>query len=279
MIILLLAKALNLHQSTESDGEILSDQKKIAQIAEMIHVASLMHDDVIDASETRRGKSSVHFKWGQLNAILVGDFILSKASKALAKLKNIEVIVVLAQVIEDLVKGEFMQLGSKEDEDQRFAHYLQKTYKKTASLIANSCKAVAILSGADEEDSQLAYLYGRHVGIAFQLIDDLLDFISNTELMGKPTAADLKLGLATGPVLFAAQKFPDLNTLIMRRFKEEGDVDQAWNYVKQSDGIQQTRLLAENHCCQAINQIKQLKPSMAREALISITHMVLDRKK
>ena len=112
----------------------------------MIHTASLIHDDVIDASETRRGKESVQQAWGQKKAILTGDYILSISSQILARVRNEEVVQVLSQVLEDLVRGEFMQLGSKEDESERFNHYLRKTYKKTASLVANSCKSVSILA-------------------------------------------------------------------------------------------------------------------------------------
>ncbi|CAG2069094.1 unnamed protein product, partial [Timema podura] len=109
-------------------------------------------------------------------------------------------------VVTDLVQGEFMQLGSKETENERFAHYLTKTYRKTASLLANSVKATAMLAGADDALSEVVFQYGRNVGLAFQLVDDLLDFVSSSAAMGKPTAADLKLGLATAPVLFACEK-------------------------------------------------------------------------
>uniref|UniRef100_A0A672NW00 Prenyl (decaprenyl) diphosphate synthase, subunit 1 n=1 Tax=Sinocyclocheilus grahami TaxID=75366 RepID=A0A672NW00_SINGR len=124
-----------------------------------------------------------------------------------------------------------MQLGSKENENERFKHYLEKTFKKTASLIANSCKAVSILVNSDPEVHEIAYQYGRNVGIAFQLVDDILDFTSSAKRLGKPSAADLKLGLATGPVLFACQQFPELHAMIMRRFSSDGDVDRAWQYV------------------------------------------------
>lgn len=99
-----------------------------------------------------------------------------------------------------------MQLGAKETENERFAHYLMKTYRKTASLMANSIKSVALLGGADSELSEIAFQYGRNLGLAFQLVDDLLDFVSSSATLGKPAAADLKLGLATAPVLFACEK-------------------------------------------------------------------------
>uniref|UniRef100_A0A3B3SD14 All trans-polyprenyl-diphosphate synthase PDSS1 n=1 Tax=Paramormyrops kingsleyae TaxID=1676925 RepID=A0A3B3SD14_9TELE len=231
MIVVLMARACNLH--SHRDGDLLPAQRSIAMISEMIHTASLVHDDVIDGSDIRRGKTTINNVWGERKAILAGDFILSAASMALARIGNNTVVAVLSQVIEDLVRGEFMQLGSKENENERFKHYLEKTFKKTASLIANSCKAVSILVSSDPEIHEIAYQYGRNIGIAFQLVDDILDFTSCANQLGKPSAADLKLGLATGPVLFACQQFPELHAMIMRRFGSSGDVDRAWQYVLQ----------------------------------------------
>ncbi|XP_072109974.1 all trans-polyprenyl-diphosphate synthase PDSS1 [Mobula birostris] len=277
MIVILMGKACNLHHSKRR--ELSKSQHSVGMIAEMIHTASLVHDDVIDGSETRRGKITVNKIWGERKAILAGDFVLSVASMALARLGNNTVVSIFTQAIEDLVRGEFMQLGSKENENERFAHYLEKTFKKTASLIANSCKAVSILGNCDPEVQEIAYQYGRNLGIAFQLIDDVLDFTSSANQLGKPTAADLKLGLATGPVLFACQQFPELQALIMRRFSSDGDVDLAWGYVQQSDGVQQTCYLAHQYCQEAIRQISMLYPSPERDALIRLTDIVLTRHK
>lgn len=171
----------------------------------MIHTATLVHDDVIDTSDTRRGKPSVNALYGQRKAIIGGDYILAKAGAMVARLNNDEVTQILAQVLEDLVQGEFMQMGANEGNSERFAHYIGKTFNKTASLLAYSCKGVAVLGGSDASLSEMAFQYGKHIGIAFQLIDDLLDFVSSTATMGKPAAADLQLGLATAPVLFAAE--------------------------------------------------------------------------
>nr|XP_020458102.1 decaprenyl-diphosphate synthase subunit 1 [Monopterus albus] len=275
MIVVLMARALNIHSNR--DGDLLPGQRAIAMISEMIHTASLVHDDVIDGSDRRRGKRTINEVWGEKKAILAGDFILSAASMALARIGNNMVVKVLCQVLEDLVRGEFMQLGSKENENERFKHYLEKTFKKTASLIANSCKAVSILVNSDPEVHEIAYQYGKNVGIAFQLVDDVLDFTSVASQLGKPAAADLKLGLATGPVLFACQQFPELHAMIMRRFSCNGDVDQAWQYVLQSDGVQQTNYLAQHYCQEAIRQISMLRPSPERDALIRLTEMVLTR--
>ncbi|XP_022063730.2 decaprenyl-diphosphate synthase subunit 1 [Acanthochromis polyacanthus] len=277
MIVVLMARALNIHSNRS--GDLLPGQRAIAMITEMIHTASLVHDDVIDGSDRRRGKRTINEVWGEKKAILAGDFILSAASMALARIGNITVVKVLSQVIEDLVRGEFMQLGSKENENERFKHYLEKTFKKTASLIANSCKAVSILVNSDPDVHEIAYEYGKNVGIAFQLVDDVLDFTSGASNLGKPSAADLKLGLATGPVLFACQQFPELHAMIMRRFSSNGDVDRAWQYVLQSDGVEQTSFLAKRYCQEAIRQISMLRPSPERDALIRLTEMVLTRDK
>uniref|UniRef100_A0A665X6J2 All trans-polyprenyl-diphosphate synthase PDSS1 n=1 Tax=Echeneis naucrates TaxID=173247 RepID=A0A665X6J2_ECHNA len=277
MIVVLMARALNIHSNRA--GDLIPGQRSIAMISEMIHTASLVHDDVIDGSDKRRGKKTINDVWGERKAILAGDFILSAASMALARIGNNTVVKVLSQVIEDLVRGEFMQLGSKENENERFKHYLEKTFKKTASLIANSCKAVSILVNSDPEVHEIAYQYGRNVGIAFQLVDDVLDFTSGANHLGKPSAADLKLGLATGPVLFACQQFPELHAMIMRRFSSDGDVDRAWQYVLQSDGVQQTNYLAQRYCEEAIRQVSMLRPSPERDALIKLTELVLTRDK
>ncbi|XP_051007191.1 all trans-polyprenyl-diphosphate synthase PDSS1 isoform X2 [Acomys russatus] len=204
IIVVLMARACNIHHNNSRDMQ--ASQRSIALIAEMIHTASLVHDDVIDDASSRRGKNTVNKIWGEKKAVLAGDLILSAASIALARIGNTAVISILTQVIEDLVRGEFLQLGSKENENERFAHYLEKTFKKTASLIANSCKAVSVLGCPDPVVHEIAYQYGKNIGIAFQLIDDVLDFTSCSDQMGKPTSADLKLGIATGPVLFACQQ-------------------------------------------------------------------------
>ncbi|XP_069633646.1 all trans-polyprenyl-diphosphate synthase PDSS1 isoform X1 [Haliaeetus albicilla] len=277
MIVVLMARACNIHHN--NSREVQASQRSVAIIAEMIHTASLVHDDVIDDANSRRGKMTVNQIWGERKAVLAGDFILSAASVALARIGNTTIISVLTQVIEDLVCGEFLQLGSKENENERFAHYLEKTFKKTASLIANSCKAVSILGCPDPKVHEIAYQYGKNVGIAFQLIDDVLDFTSCADHLGKPTAADLKLGLATGPVLFACRQFPEMNAMIMRRFSKPGDVERARKYVLQSDGVQQTTYLAQRYCHEATREISKLRPSPEREALIQLTEMVLVRDK
>ncbi|KAL3283585.1 hypothetical protein HHI36_006723 [Cryptolaemus montrouzieri] len=278
MVAILMARAINCHINKNSNF-LLSAQREVGMISEMIHTASLIHDDVIDQSDFRRGKPSVNVMWNQKKVTMAGDFILAVASMLIARLRNNSVTLVLSQVVTDLVQGEFMQLGSKETENERFAHYLTKTYRKTASLIANSMKSVAILAGADEELCNLSYQYGKNLGIGFQLVDDLLDFVSSSEAMGKPAAADLKLGLATAPVLFACEKFPELNPMIMRRFQEPGDVQRAFELVHKSEGLEQTQFLAKQHCQEAARLANSLTESPYQKGLIVTADFVLNRMK
>ena len=213
------------------DPSILPAQRRLAEITELIHTASLLHDDVIDLSDSRRGQPSANTTFGNKMAVLAGDFLLGRASVALARLRDPEVIELLATVIANLIEGEFMQLKNTATDapnpkfsEETISYYLQKTYLKSASLISKSCRAAAILGECTPSVVEAAYAYGRNLGLAFQLVDDMLDYtISGTEL-GKPAGADLELGLATAPLLFAWRSRPELGKLVGRKFAVEGDV-------------------------------------------------------
>merc|ERR1719481_2051367 len=259
--------------------EVVKKQKMVAIVSEMIHTASLVHDDILDHAETRRGKESINVKWDIRKSTMGGDFILSVGSKLLAQVGEKEVVIILSQVLADLVQGEFQQLENKDDESERFEHYLSKSFNKTASLMAYSCRANAVISGVDSSQVEQAFQYGRNIGIAFQLVDDLLDFTVSADQLGKPAAADLKLGLATAPVLFAAERFPDLNDLIGRRFSEPGDVEVAFRLVQESGGLQETRDLARKHCEAATKALDSFTDSQYKTALIHLCDTVLNRMK
>lgn len=214
-----------------SESDILPSQRRLAEITELIHTASLLHDDVIDDSEARRGQPSANLAFGNKMAVLAGDFLLGRASVALARLRDPEVIELLATVIANLVEGEFMQLkNTARDEknpvwtEDTITYYLQKTYLKSASLISKSCRAAALLGGSDNVTVEAAYSYGKNLGLAFQLVDDMLDYTITEKELGKPAGADLELGLATAPLLFAWKGNDELGALVGRKFSEEGDV-------------------------------------------------------
>jgi hexaprenyl-diphosphate synthase len=214
------------------DANVLPSQRRLAEIVELIHTASLLHDDVIDTSTTRRSAPSANVEFGNKMAVLAGDFLLGRASVALARLRDPEVVELLATVIANLVEGEFMQLKNTATNEANprwsedaLTYYLQKTYLKSASLISKSCRAAALLGECAPHVVEAAYAYGRNLGMAFQLVDDMLDYTAvSGEQLGKPAGADLELGLATAPLLFAWELRPELGVLVGRRFGGEGDV-------------------------------------------------------
>ncbi|RWA12547.1 hypothetical protein EKO27_g2584 [Xylaria grammica] len=269
---------------TESD--ILPSQRRLAEITELIHTASLLHDDVVDHSVSRRGSPSANFEFGNKMAVLAGDFLLGRASVALARLRNAEVIELLATVIANLVEGEFMQLkNTARDErnptysEEIFNYYLQKTYLKTASLISKSCRAAALLGRADPVTVDAAYAYGRNLGLAFQLVDDILDYTQSGKSLGKPAGADLELGLATAPLLFAWKTTPELGSLVGRKFEQEGDIQRARELVIKSSGIEQTRALAEDYSQRAISALDTFPNSEAKDGLVDMAMKTLKRQK
>ncbi|KAK4032978.1 isoprenoid synthase domain-containing protein [Parachaetomium inaequale] len=269
-----------------ADADILPSQRRLAEITELIHTASLLHDDVIDHSVARRGAPSANLEFGNKMAVLAGDFLLGRASVALARLRHAEVIELLATVIANLVEGEFMQLkNTARDEtnprwsEDTLTYYLQKTYLKTASLISKSCRAAALLGGADAQTVDAAYSYGRNLGLAFQLVDDMLDYTRSEKELGKPAGADLELGLATAPLLFAWKTMPELGGLVGRKFANDGDVARARDLVMQSDGIQQTRALAEDYAEKAIASLSLFPDSEAKDGLVEMAVKTLQRKK
>ncbi|KAK3290611.1 isoprenoid synthase domain-containing protein [Chaetomium fimeti] len=269
-----------------ADADILPSQRRLAEITELIHTASLLHDDVIDHSVSRRGSPSANLEFGNKMAVLAGDFLLGRASVALARLRHAEVIELLATVIANLVEGEFMQLkNTARDEtnpqwsEDALTYYLQKTYLKTASLISKSCRAAALLGGADAQTVEAAYSYGRNLGLAFQLVDDMLDYTRSEKELGKPAGADLELGLATAPLLFAWKTMPELGALVGRKFANDGDVSRARDLVMQSDGIQQTRALAEDYAEKAIASLNLFPDSEAKDGLVEMAVKTLQRKK
>jgi len=280
VIAVCLGKAALLTTSLENHAKVEQQQRKVALVSEMIHTASLLHDDVLDHALTRRGKPSVNFKWDARRSTFAGDYILAVGSRLMAEIESAEVTVVLSQVLADLVQGEFQQLETKEDEGQeRFEHYLTKSFNKTASLMAHTCQANALLAGVEKELLRDAFLYGRNIGVAFQLVDDLLDFTASADQLGKPAAADLSLGLATAPVLFAAETYPHLNTLIARRFEADGDVEEAFRLVRESGGLEETRSLAKKHATQASDALSRYGESEYKNALVKLPETVLNRMK
>jgi all-trans-nonaprenyl-diphosphate synthase len=264
-------------RATLPNQEITPKHRRLAEITEMIHTASLVHDDIVDESELRRGIPTVHSLFSNRVAVLAGDFLFAQSSWYLANLDNLAVVKLLSQVIMDLAEGEIQQGLNRFDTSLSIEAYLEKSYYKTASLIANSSKAAGVLSGVSEELAEDLYNYGRNIGLAFQIVDDILDFTGSTQDLGKPAASDLSSGNLTAPTLYALQEQPYLETLIEREFAQEGDLEQALTLIKESSGLQKTRELAAHHAQKAVKSISKLPASESRRVLIELADYVLSR--
>jgi all-trans-nonaprenyl-diphosphate synthase len=271
------AIVLLVSRATMLDQEITPRHRRLAEITEMIHTASLVHDDVVDEADLRRNVPTVNNLFDNRIAVLAGDFLFAQSSWYLANLDNLQVVKLLSEVIRDFAEGEILQSINRFDVDISLESYLEKSYYKTASLIANSAKAAGVLSDVSDETAEQLYGYGRDLGLAFQIVDDILDFTSPTEVLGKPAGSDLISGNITAPVLFAMEENPNLITLIDREFKQEGDIEQALQIVNESQGIDRARNLAGYHAKLAVKQLECLKPSGASRSLFELADYVLSR--
>ena len=217
-IVLLISKAIS------PEFCLTTKHKRLAEITEMIHTASLVHDDVVDEASTRRGVDTVHSRFNTRVAVLAGDFLFAQASWHLANLDNVNVVKLLSRVIIS------------------FSKYINKSYCKTASLIANSCKAAGVLSGINDENLTSLYDFGKNIGLAFQVVDDILDFTGNDKQLGKPAVSDLASGYLTAPVLYALEENKKLSVLINRELAEKDDLDEALNIIMNSKAIESSKL-------------------------------------
>jgi all-trans-nonaprenyl-diphosphate synthase len=270
-IVLLLSRAL------APDGSLSARHRRLAEITEMIHTASLVHDDVVDEADIRRGVATVHSRFSHRVAVLAGDFLFAQSSWHLANLDNLEVVKLLSRVIMDLAEGEIRQGLYRYDTGQSLETYLEKSYRKTASLMANSAKAAGVLSNQQADNLRYLFEFGRLLGLAFQVVDDILDFTADEVQLGKPAASDLASGTLTAPVIYAMEEFPALAGLIEREFNETGDLQQALNLVNQSGGIARSRQLAEKFAKEATACLNFLPPSETKNALLCLPDSMLSR--
>ncbi|MEM7793880.1 MAG: solanesyl diphosphate synthase [Cyanobacteria bacterium P01_C01_bin.118] len=270
-IVLLLARA------TVMESDIPDRHFRLAEITEMIHTASLVHDDVVDESSLRRGVPTVHSSFTNRVAVLAGDFLFAQSSWHLANLDDLTVVKLLSRVIMDLAEGEIQQGLNRFDTTLSIDAYLMKSYYKTASLIANSCKSVGVLSQVSDSMCEAFYQYGRSLGLAFQIVDDILDFTGSEEVLGKPAGSDLLSGNLTAPVLYAMEETPYLTTLIEREFAQNGDFEEAMSLVKASRGIERSRELAAQHVERAVENLATLSQSEPKRALEALSGYVLSR--
>jgi geranylgeranyl pyrophosphate synthase len=252
---------VDVNASNHKGSDVWRKQAQLGQIVEMIHVASLIHDDVLDEADTRRGGEAVHKLYSNKVAVLAGDYLLARASVLLARLENTAVVQIMATALESLVAGEIMQLKSPPKALLEMESYLRKSYYKTASLICYACRSTALLGGHSYNSNVATACeeFGFHMGLAFQIQDDILDFTAAENVLGKPALADMDLGLSTAPMLYAAQEYKELRPLIMRRFKEKNDKQTALEYLYESPtAMNKARELALFHAEVSFVSVKTL---------------------
>nr|YP_009296896.1 prenyl transferase [Bangiopsis subsimplex]AOM66239.1 prenyl transferase [Bangiopsis subsimplex]ARO90399.1 prenyl transferase [Bangiopsis subsimplex] len=270
-IVLLCAKA------SSENSEIFSSQRRLAEITEIIHTASLVHDDVLDECSTRRGIQTVHNVFSTKIAILAGDFLFAQSSWYLANLENLQVVKVISKVITDFAEGEVRQGFVRFDLQYSIEEYIAKSFYKTGSLIAAGCQGAAMLSTSDAQISNELYMYGRYMGLAFQIVDDILDIVGSTAYLGKPAGSDLLQGNLTAPVLFSLPETFQLAELIEKEFSDTDNLSYALNLLNKGSGIQQAKDLAAEYLQAAIECLNNLKDSSNKELLKKLTLTVLER--
>lgn len=268
-IVLLIAKL--------TPTKILDVHKRLAEITEIIHTASLVHDDVLDECSTRRGVKTVHNTFSTKVAVLAGDFLFAQSSWYLANLGNLNVVQTISKVIIDFAEGEVKQGLINFDLHLSLSEYMEKSFYKTASLIAASCKGASMLSKEDDVISNCAYNYGKYIGLAFQIIDDILDIVGSSNTLGKPIGSDFKNGNLTSPILFALAEEPLLITFIDREFCNMGDFETSLILINRSSGLQQARDLANEYIQAALNCVDVNKNLNSILGLKRIMTHILDR--
>ena len=272
LITLLVAKAL------KYSGK---DHIQTAAIIEFIHTATLLHDDVVDESKRRRGQDTANIIFGNQASVLIGDFLYSRAFQMMVKLDEMKVLRVLADTTNTIATGEVMQLINIHDPNIDEENYTQVIYRKTACLFEASGHAAAILANSDEKERLAMIEYGKQLGIAFQLIDDALDYSASSEILGKNLGDDLAEGKPTLPIIYAIKNSSQTEKNIIQKAIENGDLTKLsiiQEIIKSTGAIKYTVMRAQQAADRAIKASSMLPESSYKEALISIANFAVQRQ-
>ena len=271
MLLLLAAKAL---------GNINNNHLILAAVIEFIHTATLLHDDVVDESDLRRGKESANVVWGNAASVLVGDYLYSRAFEMMVRTGNMRVMDILSKTTTAIAEGEVLQLLNCNNPETTETKYLEVIARKTAILFSAATRLSAVMVDASSETEESLASYGQHLGIAFQLIDDALDYKSNSEDMGKNLGDDLAEGKPTLPLIYAIQKGNEEEAKIIIDAIKNGTRD-AFNdiyaIVQKTQAITYTEQLAEEEAEKAINALSVLADSEYKEALTLLAKFSVQR--
>ncbi len=253
-----------------------------AAVVEFIHTATLVHDDIIDEAEVRRGRTSINYRWGNHLTVLVGDYLYTHAMKMALDEGNLEILKLLSDATIRMIEGEILGVETNGRADLTIDEYLEIAGRKTGALFAASCQIPGLLIGAPEEVIADLYEYGYNLGICFQLIDDLLDFTSSTEVLGKPALSDLKEGKVTLPLIFALPRATKEERLLVERVAAERSLGaitppELIGLAEKYDTIEQTREFAKEYASRARLALARFPATKSREALERALEFVIER--
>ena len=252
----------------------------LAAVVEFIHTATLLHDDVVDASELRRGQETANHLFGNEAAVLVGDFLYSRAFEMMVDVGSMRVMEILAHATNVIAEGEVMQLMNCHDPDVDEARYMNVIRSKTAKLFEAACQLGAVVAERPEEEENALANYGMYLGTAFQLIDDVLDYSASSETTGKRMGDDLAEGKPTLPLIYAMQNGQSGDRTLIRAAIETGgrnQVDEVLAVIHRTGALDHARDQAEQEAQRAMAAIGSLPPSPHRDALTELARFAVER--
>jgi len=252
----------------------------LAAVIEFIHTATLLHDDVVDNSELRRGKDTANAKWGNAPSVLVGDFLYSRAFQIMVDIGSLPIMGVISNATTVIAEGEVLQLLNSRNPDTTEEAYMQVILGKTAMLFEAATEVGALLADASDKERVAMRDYGRHIGIAFQLIDDVMDYKSTAEEMGKNVGDDLAEGKPTLPLIQAMKVASEPDKKLIRKAIREGgleDLEPIMNIVSRSGAITYTEEMAQQQADLAIKALDPLSDTSVKQTLIKLANIAANR--
>lgn len=261
-------------------GDIQPNHHKLAAVVEFIHTATLLHDDVVDESSKRRGQSTANALYGNAASVLVGDFVYSRAFQMMVSVQNMRVMEVLSNATNTIAEGEVLQLLNIHNADITDEAYLQVIHYKTAKLFEAATRLGAIINHASPNDETALARYGMHLGTAFQLVDDILDYNGDSEAIGKNLGDDLAEGKPTLPLLYAMRNSNAEQSQLIRMSIESGGLDhlsKVIDIVKNSGALEHVKKLAEIESALCYTSIEHFPPSTFKQALLDLADFAVKR--
>jgi heptaprenyl diphosphate synthase len=253
----------------------------VAVAAELIHMATLVHDDVVDKAMVRRGLPTVNAKWSNQVSVLTGDYLFAKAFSILAQTGKPRVLQIMADVVFEMSRGEIAQIASYFDAEQTEEQYYERIAQKTGYLIAECCRLGAVVAGAEEPQVQALYNYGMGVGLSFQIADDLLDYHGSAGKVGKPVCGDLKTGILTLPVIHAlkhSEHTQELRDIIATHAISDADIIRVKEILEEAGSFAYARGKADMHLAQAVAQLTHVHELATGTALQALAEFVINRQ-